>query len=112
MIKGNENCPSYDCGICITFPTPYDVKCGGKETKHCKWLNCDFTKTTYEEYVERKTKFDVLKELSVEDFAYTIAIDNCGDCRGVCAICQRHVEGNCDDRCVVGIIEYLESEVK
>ena len=53
MKKGNEHCPSYDCGICITFPTPYEVECGGEETKNCKWLDFDFTKTTYEEYMKQ-----------------------------------------------------------
>lgn len=58
-----------------------------------------------------KTRFDLLKELNVEDFAYAVAIDSVGDCRGVCPICQRHYDGNCDDECVNGIIEYLECEV-
>ena len=59
-----------------------------------------------------KTRFDLLKELNVEDFAYAVAIDSVGDCRGVCAICKRMYDGYCDDKCVAGIIEYLESEVK
>jgi|GEM_PF-6556630 len=57
------------------------------------------------------TKFDLLKQLPTRDFAYAVAVDNVGDCRGVCPICQRHFDGNCDDRCVDGIVEYLEKEV-
>lgn len=56
------------------------------------------------------TKFDLLKSLNATDFAYAISVDNIGDCRGVCAICQRHHDGDCDDRCINGIVEYLESE--
>jgi hypothetical protein len=110
----NKGCPSYDCGICSTFPTPYEVKCGDEETKNCKWLNFDFYGTKYATNDEKpkRTMFDYLKSLSVADFAYTVAFDTTGECRGVCAICQRHFDGNCDDRCYVGIIEYLESEVK
>ena len=58
------------------------------------------------------TKFNLLKQLPTRDFAYAVAVDNVGDCRGVCAICKRHYDGDCDDKCVSGIIEYLESEVK
>ncbi len=57
-------------------------------------------------------RFDILKSLSIEDFAYVVAIDNDGECRGACAICQRHIEDNCDDNCISGIIEYLKSEEK
>ena len=52
MANENKHCPSYDCGFCETFPTPYSVKCGGEETKNCKWLKFDFTKTTYEQYMK------------------------------------------------------------
>lgn len=52
MANENKHCPSYDCGFCETFPIPYSVKCGGEETKNCKWLNFDFTKTTYEQYMK------------------------------------------------------------
>lgn len=52
----NENCPSYDCGDCTTFPTPYSVKCGGEETKNCKWLDFDFTKTGFSEWLEEQKK--------------------------------------------------------
>lgn len=106
MIKGNENCPSYDCGFCNTYPTPYSVKCGGDETKKCKWLDYDFTANKV-----KKTNFDVLKELTPAEFAYAVALDNCGECRGVCAICQRHFDGDCDDKCISGIVDYLEREV-
>ena len=54
--------------------------------------------------------YDKLKQLDTTDFAYTVCIDNLGDCRGVCAICQRHIEGNCDDRCIYGVKQWLESE--
>lgn len=50
----NENCPSYDCEYCNTYPTPFSVKCGGEETKNCKWLNFDFTKTSYSEYMKQE----------------------------------------------------------
>lgn len=52
-MKSNKGCPSYDCGFCETFPTPSSVKCGGEETKNCKWLNFDFTKISYEEYMKQ-----------------------------------------------------------
>ena len=51
-----------------------------------------------------KTRFDLLKELNVEDFAYAVAIDSVGDCRGVCAICKRMYDGDCDDKCVAGLL--------
>ena len=52
-----------------------------------------------------------LKELTSTDIAYLVCIiDNVGDCRGCCAICQRHKENNCDDRCVTGVYDWLESE--
>ena len=57
-------------------------------------------------------KFEALKELSAVDFAYAVSVDNVGDVRGVCAICQRHHDGDCDDRCISGVVEYLESEVE
>ncbi|MBO5870376.1 MAG: hypothetical protein J6Q89_06460 [Clostridia bacterium] len=57
-------------------------------------------------------KFEALKELSAVDFAYAVSVDNVGDVRGVCAICQRHIDGDCDDRCISGVVEYLESEVE
>jgi hypothetical protein len=65
----------------------------------------------YFEGEKQTTKFDLLKTLSARDFAYAVAVDNVGDCRGVCPICQRHIDGNCDDKCVGGIIEYLEKAV-
>jgi len=58
-----------------------------------------------------KTRFDLLKQMNVRDFTAAIAIDNVGDCRGVCPICQRSIDGNCDDCCVNGIVEYLEQKV-
>jgi len=51
-MRMNKGCPSFDCGICSTFPTPYEVKCGGEETKNCKWLNFDFYGVRYEEYMK------------------------------------------------------------
>ena len=36
----NENCPSYDCGYCVTYPAPYSEKC---ENLDCKWKDFDFT---------------------------------------------------------------------
>lgn len=45
----NSKCPSCDCGICNTFPTPYEVQCGGEETNSCKWLNYDFSSYQYQE---------------------------------------------------------------
>lgn len=53
---------------------------------------------------------DKLKELSSTDLAYLLCIDNVGDCRGCCAVCQRHKQGNCDDSCIKGVEEWLESE--
>jgi hypothetical protein len=113
-MKSNKGCPSYDCGFCETFPTPSSVKCGGEETKNCKWLDFNFYGAKFDAKKDesKRTMFDLLKELPVEDFAYRVAIDNCGDCRGVCAICKRNYDGDCDDKCVSGIIEYFESEVK
>lgn len=49
-MRFNKNCPSFDCGDCITFPTPYSVKCGGEQTKNCRWLNFDFINISYEEW--------------------------------------------------------------
>lgn len=57
------------------------------------------------------TRFELLKSLSVRDFVYAVAVDAVGDCRGVCPICQRYINNKCDDRCIDGIVEYLESEV-
>ena len=57
---------------------------------------------------QKTTNFDLLKTLSTRDFAQAVAVDNVGDCRGVCPICQRHFDGDCDDKCVSGIVEYLE----
>lgn len=37
----NKECPSYDCGYCVTSPTPYDEKC---ENLNCKWKEYDFKK--------------------------------------------------------------------
>ena len=52
----NKNCPSYDCGYCNTFPTPYTVKCGDELTKNCKWLNFDFKKISFEQFMKNKDK--------------------------------------------------------
>ena len=52
----NINCPSCDCDICSTFPAPYSVKCGDKDTKDCKWLNFDFSKTSYSQYIESENE--------------------------------------------------------
>lgn len=51
-----------------------------------------------------------LKQLNSNDFAFAVCIDNVGDCRGCCPICKRFYENNCDDRCVLGVVDYLESE--
>lgn len=51
---GNKNCPSYDCEYCNTYPTPLSVKCGGEETKNCIWLNFDFKKTSFSEYIKQE----------------------------------------------------------
>lgn len=48
-IHSNEKCPSYDCGMCSTFPAPYEVQCGGEETKKCIWLDYDFDHFSYTE---------------------------------------------------------------
>ena len=53
-MKMNKGCPSFDCGVCNTFPTPYDVKCGGEETKNCKWLDFDFYGVSYEAEKDEK----------------------------------------------------------
>lgn len=53
---------------------------------------------------------DKLKELNSSDLAYLLCIDNEGDCRGCCPICKRFEQDNCDDRCVSGVAEWLESE--
>lgn len=50
----NENCPSFDCGGCITYPSMYIVECGGKETKNCKWLNFDFKNISYAQYMKEQ----------------------------------------------------------
>lgn len=57
------------------------------------------------------TNFELLKQLDASDFAYAVVIDNVGETRGVCAICQRHHEDNCDDRCLCGVYEWLQKEV-
>lgn len=56
--------------------------------------------------------FEYLKSLSIPDFAYSVCFDICGDCRGVCAICQRHIEGDCDDKCYAGVCDFLKNEVE
>ena len=56
MCKGNSTCPSYDCGICITYPSMIDVKCS--ELTTCKWQNFDFTKTSFKEYMEQERAKD------------------------------------------------------
>jgi hypothetical protein len=55
-MKFNKHCPSYCCGDCVTFPTPYSVKCGGEQTKDCKWLEFDFEHITYEQYCKQENK--------------------------------------------------------
>ena len=49
----NENCPSYDCGDCMTSPTPYTQKC---DNLNCKWKDFDFTN---KEEVEKVLKNNV-----------------------------------------------------
>ena len=51
-----------------------------------------------------------LKSLNNSDLAYFLCIDDEGNCRGCCSICQRYYEENCDDRCVTGVNEWLENE--
>lgn len=53
---------------------------------------------------------DKIKQLNATDLAYMVCIDNDGECRGCCSICQRFKENNCDDRCIQGVFEWLESE--
>lgn len=98
-----------------------------KSTKKGTWLDCsrgkgfvcDTTKPycspepfkpPKEEKSEKPTNFEALISLSLEDFAYSIVFDDDGEQRGVCSICQRHKENNCDDRCIVGVIEYLQKK--
>ena len=54
MTKRNETCPSYDCEECQTYPSHASVKCGGEETKNCKWLDFDFKKTSFSEYLKQE----------------------------------------------------------
>ena len=35
QLKENTSCPSYDCGYCATYPTPYEEKC--KNITDCIW---------------------------------------------------------------------------
>ena len=51
MAKENKSCPSYDYGICNTYPAMETVKCENVNEK-CRWRDFDFTKTSYEEYIK------------------------------------------------------------
>ncbi|MBR2526524.1 hypothetical protein IKE67_08690 [bacterium] len=90
-----------------TEPKGVSIKCYLHESKNTATL----TVTKEKQQTKQTKRFDLLKSLSVRDFANAIAIDNVGDCRGVCPICQRNVDDNCDDCCVNGIVEYLEQKV-
>ena len=61
-MKANKDCPSFDCGFCETFPAPYSVKCGGKETKNCIWLNFDFYGAKYNAQKTQKPKKQTSKK--------------------------------------------------
>lgn len=56
--------------------------------------------------------YEKIKQLSITDFAYIVCFDNDGNNRGCCPLCKRYFQKNCDDRCVIGVIEWLESEVE
>ena len=56
--------------------------------------------------------FEMIKTLSPENFAYMVCIDKDGEQRGCCTLCQRFFQDNCDDRCVVGVTEWLLAESK
>ncbi len=56
-------------------------------------------------------RWDALKALPITDAAQAIVFDDEGNERSVCGICQRYTEGNCDDKCYQGVIEYLAKDV-
>lgn len=56
--------------------------------------------------------YDKIKQLNPTDFAFFVCIDNEGEQRGCCTLCQRFYDDNCDDRCVTGVAEWLERENK
>lgn len=76
-------------------------------------INRRGNKVRYKEYfIKKMNNFERLKQLSIEDFAYAVCIDNEGENRGCCPLCKRHFQNNCDDRCIKGVIDYLQEEDK
>ncbi len=59
-----------------------------------------------------KTNLDVLKQMDASDFALAVIFDKDGEMRTSCAICQRHIENNCDDNCFGGVYDYLTARVE
>lgn len=57
------------------------------------------------------TNLERLQKLDASDFAFAVVVDSDGEHRSTCAICQRHYENNCDDRCLCGVYEWLQKEV-
>ena len=55
---------------------------------------------------------DLIKELSATDLAFLFCVDIDGEMRSCCPICMRYKQGNCDDRCIQGVEEWLESEAE
>ena len=57
------------------------------------------------------TNLEILQGLDAVDFAQKVVFDSDGNMRASCAICQRHIDENCDDNCFGGVVDYLEKEV-
>jgi hypothetical protein len=51
---------------------------------------------------------DRLKQMDSQELANTIVIDSEGHFRSPCGICKAYP--NCDDNCIKGVFDYLESE--
>lgn len=56
-------------------------------------------------------RWEALKAMPLDAAAQAIVFDDEGNERSVCGVCQRYVEGNCDDRCYLGVKEYLTMDV-
>lgn len=59
-----------------------------------------------------KTNFEALQEKELVEFAEAIVFDENGEMLSRCNLCQRSKDGNCDDNCFGGVIDYLQGGVE